>query len=123
MKIAPPLRATKLPNKAVFGTVVRPLDIRVRHCTSCGVDSFEASATATVLLGSIKGMAASKTSTSVSVSTAGNKRKAPSKLVWCPDPSTNNITACANACAREGLGDKRQKILQYTAQISEEKYN
>ena len=24
------------------------------------------------------------------------------RLVWCPDPSTNNITACANACAREG---------------------
>ena len=23
-------------------------------------------------------------------------------VVWCPDPSTNNITACANACAREG---------------------
>ena len=43
------------------------------------MDSFEASATATVLLGSSKGMAASKASTSASVSTAGNKRKAPLK--------------------------------------------
>ena len=52
----------------------------MHHYTSCGVDSFEASATATVLLGSSKGVAASKVSTSkastsASVSTAGNKRK------------------------------------------------
>ena len=67
MKIAPLLRATKLPNKAVVGKAVRTLSVT----TQSGLLRSFCAVTATVLLGSSKGMATSKSSTSASVSTAG----------------------------------------------------